>query len=163
MSEQSLREQIGMPAPIWSDNFDLHRVDCTGNTALVLAPGLRGLVVALESFSWVENKPEPVVEAFGVARTYPHTLKLVFTDLNHEQEVLDARAALTEQLDAIVFCLYDEAGSPARYIMFSDVITETVKSKLSSPGTRTKVAAKKIVMNMRFKTVKESKEHPAPI
>lgn len=163
MSEQTLGAMIGMPPPILSDNFDLHRVDCTGNTALVLAPGLRGLVVSLMSVSWVENKPEPLTERFSVARTYPHTLKLTFSDLDQPQEVLDARVALTENLDAIVFCLYDKQGQPTRYITFYDVITETVKSKLSSTGLRAKVPTKKIVMDLRFKTVKETKEHPAPI
>lgn len=163
MSRPTLAEVQALPEPILNDNFDLHRIDCHSDIARVIAPHLRELAMSVKSIIWTERPVPP--EIAGITHLVPlrpHVLDIVLYDMDVSQGVLDARAALTKHLDAIVLCQYNMDGEPTRYVVFEDVMAETVKTQLhGAEGKVTEKEIKLLAVSMTFKTVKELKEYPA--
>ena len=151
----TLDEVKSLPDPIFADCFDLHAIaaeaSITAKIAKALIPNKQSsLFQSLHSAVW-ELVHNPLFPS--------NTLTLKFVELDHDQENLDARAAMFNPLTSLTIRQYANNGQPARYVTFTNLTPNSVKVKLDSTAKRDDLQYR--TWSYTFESVKETKEYPS--
>jgi hypothetical protein len=151
----TLDDAINLPKPIFADRFDLHSIAAEASITAKIAKAL------------IPNKPSSLFHSLHSATweliynpLFPsNKLTLKFVELDHDQDNLDARAAMFNALTSLTIRQYSDDGKPVRYVTFANLTPDSVKVKLSSNVKRDDLQYR--TWSYTFETVKETKEYPS--